>query len=47
MDVATITAVASGIAVVLKAVTELVKVLRARRAARCAQRCDEPEPEPV
>jgi hypothetical protein len=43
MDAATITAIAAGIAVVLRAVTELVKVLRDRRAARAA---DEPEPEP-
>ena len=44
MDAATITALAGGIAVVLRAVTELVKVLRARRAARAG---DEPESEPV
>jgi hypothetical protein len=42
MDAATITALAGGIAVILRAVTELVKVLRDRRAARAA---DEPEPE--
>lgn len=43
MDVATITAVASGLAIVLRAVAELVKALRARRVAQAA---DEPEPEP-
>jgi hypothetical protein len=44
VDATTITALAGGIAVVLRAVTELVKVLRARRSARAT---DEPEPEPV
>jgi hypothetical protein len=34
MDVATITAIASGLAVVLKAVAEIVKAYRARRDAR-------------
>ena len=43
MDVATITAVATGIAVVLRAVTELVRALRARRASGA----DEGEPERV
>jgi hypothetical protein len=35
VDAATITAIASGLAVVLKAVAEVVKAVRARRA-RCA-----------
>ena len=42
MDAATITALAGGIAVVLRAVGELVKVLRARRAAGTDE-----APEPV
>lgn len=40
LDAATITALAGGIAVVLRAVTELVRALRARRA----RAGDEPEP---
>lgn len=41
MDVATITALAGAIAVVLRAITELVKVLRARRAS--SANGDQPE----
>lgn len=40
MDVAEITALAGAIAVVLRAVTELVKALRARRATRCTHQLD-------
>lgn len=43
MDVATITAIASGLAVVLKAIAEVVKAYRSRREARD----DEPERVPV